>query len=66
MTLELAVKYLHLLYPNHKVVMIELEDGGWNRFNFRLSGEREIRFIDFQKDEFVMRFIQAQKILEKF
>ena len=50
------------------VQMIEFEDGSGMKFNYRLSGENKNRFISFQPkvNEFVGRFIQASKIMNKW
>jgi len=50
------------------VQMIEFEDGSGYKFNYRLTGEQNNRFISFQPkvNEFVGRFMEAKKIMDKW
>jgi hypothetical protein len=67
MTLEQAIKVIEGQYQK-KVVMIEIEDGSGYKFNYRLSGEQKNRFISIkpQTNEFVGRFMEAKKIMDKW
>ena len=49
------------------VQMIEFEDGSGLKFNYRLSGEKENRFISFQPiNEFLGFYSEVKKIVNKF
>lgn len=53
------------------IQMIEFEDGSGTKFNYRLKGEKENRFIDLSKPEkqnleWIKQWEVAAKIMEKF
>ena len=68
MTLIEALLKIKQAIPMHDVVMIEQEDGSGMKFNYRLKGEKNNRFVDFTKRDnpFVERFYEAAKIMEKW
>jgi len=68
MTLAQAVTEIEIRFPHCKVVMIEFEDGSGTKFNFRLGGQQKNQFINLapKQNEFVERFIEAKKIMDKW
>ena len=68
MTLQEAITQIENRFPFCNVVMIEFEDGSGMKFNFRLGGDKENRFINLtpKTNEFVGRFMEAKKIMDKW
>lgn len=70
MTLAQAITEIEKRHFSYQlpIQMIEFEDGSGMKFNYRLKSEQKNRFISFQPktNEFVGRFMEAKKIMDKW